>query len=171
MGEGERFAKVKEYSGYAYAGVVKKFFTKLVQPIVPYEVYDRIMRIVGSNPIKEEEEMDFMMDFLGELPPLNRRVILHLLRFLKQEVISRQELNKMSTYNMSVCFFPCIFKSKVISEIDLLNSGKFVAILKVFFTRLDAISKEVQEMAKKSKETPETSSGLNTLKDFRMSMA
>lgn len=44
--------KVKEYSGYAYAGVVKKFFTKLVNPIVPYEIYDKIMMIVASNPIK-----------------------------------------------------------------------------------------------------------------------
>ena len=36
MGEGDTFVKVKDYSGYAFAGVVKKFFTKLLNPIVPY---------------------------------------------------------------------------------------------------------------------------------------
>lgn len=170
MGEGEGFLKAKEYSGYAFAGVVKKFFTKLLSPIVPYEVYDRVMMIVSSSPIKEEEEMAFMMDFLAELPALNRNIILHLFLFLKTHVISRQDANKMTMYNMSVCFFPCIFKSKTISEIDLLNSAKFVAILKIFFNRLEDILKEAT-LSKKNKDTPETASGYNTLKDFRMSMA
>ena len=48
------------------------------------------MMIIGSNPIKEEEEMDFILDFIGDLPDLNRRIIMHLLIFLKEEVISRQ---------------------------------------------------------------------------------
>lgn len=68
MGEGQSFQKVLDYTGYSYAGVVKKFFTKLINPIVPYEIYDRIMMIISSNPIKEEEEMDFMLDFIGDLP-------------------------------------------------------------------------------------------------------
>lgn len=50
---------------------------------MPYEVYDRIMTIISSNPIKEEEEMGFMLDFIGELPELNRKVIVHLLVFLR----------------------------------------------------------------------------------------
>jgi hypothetical protein len=31
---------IHEYSGYAIAGVVKKFFTKLTVPIIPYEIYN-----------------------------------------------------------------------------------------------------------------------------------
>jgi len=115
--------------------------------------------------------MDFMLDFIGDLPDLNRTIIMHLLIFLKEEVISRQQLNKMSNYNMAVCFFPCIFKSRTISEIDLINSGKFVGILKIFFTRFEEIVKEVKNMSTKNNHTPSTSSGINTLKDFRMSMA
>jgi hypothetical protein len=72
---------------------------------------------------------------------------------------------------MAVCFFPCIFKSRTISEIDLINSGKFVGILKIFFTRFEEIVKEVKNMSTKNKHTPSTASGMNTLKDFRMSMA
>ena len=50
-------------------------------------------------------------------------------------------MNKMTNYNMAVCFFPCIFKSKTISQIDLIYSGKFVNLLKVFFDKFDEIIK------------------------------
>ena len=33
-----------EYSGYAIAGVAKKFFTKLTVPIISYEIYAEIMQ-------------------------------------------------------------------------------------------------------------------------------
>lgn len=33
-------SKIDERSGYAIAGVVKKFFTKLLVPIIPYEIYN-----------------------------------------------------------------------------------------------------------------------------------
>jgi hypothetical protein len=37
--------------GYVIAGVIKKMFTSLLEPIFPYEVYDRIMAInsVGAD--------------------------------------------------------------------------------------------------------------------------
>lgn len=44
--------ETKHYSGYAVAGVIKKFFTKLDKPIVPYAVYNWIM---GLKAIGEEE--------------------------------------------------------------------------------------------------------------------
>jgi len=31
---------IDEHSGYAIAGVVKKFFTKLTVPIISYEIYN-----------------------------------------------------------------------------------------------------------------------------------
>lgn len=36
---------IDEHSGYAVAGVVKKFFTKLSTPIIPYDVYNEIMKV------------------------------------------------------------------------------------------------------------------------------
>jgi hypothetical protein len=35
---------IDEYSGYAIAGVAKKFFTKLTVPIISYEIYNEIMQ-------------------------------------------------------------------------------------------------------------------------------
>lgn len=34
---------IDEHSGYAVAGVVKKFFTKLKVPIISYGIYNEIM--------------------------------------------------------------------------------------------------------------------------------
>lgn len=34
---------IDDHSGYAIAGVVKKFFTKLKVPIISYEIYNEIM--------------------------------------------------------------------------------------------------------------------------------
>lgn len=42
----------EKYSGYAIAGVIKKFFTKLHKPIVPVAVYNWIM---GLKSIAEDE--------------------------------------------------------------------------------------------------------------------
>lgn len=92
-----------------------------------------------------------MVDFLNELPPLNKKVILYLMSFLKLEVISRQDKNKMNHYNMSVCFCPCIFRSETPTLADLLNSGKFAGILNIFFNRFEEVI-GITERSSKDKE-------------------
>jgi hypothetical protein len=36
--------------GYVVAGVIKKIFTNLTEPIIPYVIYDKIMNIHGIPP-------------------------------------------------------------------------------------------------------------------------
>lgn len=59
--------------------------------------------------------------------------------FLKEDVISKQDKNKMNNYNMSVCFCPCIFRSMNPTLADLLNSGKFAGILNIYFNRFNEV--------------------------------
>jgi hypothetical protein len=66
-------------------------------------------------------------------------VLLYLIVFLKEEVISREEKNKMNNYNMSVCFCPCIFRAKQASLQDLMNSGKYAKIIDILFSRFEEI--------------------------------
>jgi hypothetical protein len=47
--------KLADYSGYAVAGVVKKFFTKLLTPIVPYALYSKLLSILSETQVKAEE--------------------------------------------------------------------------------------------------------------------
>ena len=55
MGDTDDFKQLEEYTGYSLAGVVKKFFTKLTQPIVPYQVYNRIMGVVSTSTVSPDE--------------------------------------------------------------------------------------------------------------------
>ena len=52
MKDEDSFKNIEEYTGYSIAGVIKKFFTKLTLPIVPYAVYDRIMGVVSVKAIE-----------------------------------------------------------------------------------------------------------------------
>lgn len=81
----------------------------------------------------------FAQTFLDSLPKLNKKIILHLLLFLKENVISKQELNKMNNYNMSVCFCPCIFRAETPSLQDLLYAGKFAGVINLMLTRFEEI--------------------------------
>lgn len=47
------------------AGVIKKIFTNLVEPIFPYAVYDKIMAI---NTVSPDQELDFVKGLLKMLP-------------------------------------------------------------------------------------------------------
>jgi hypothetical protein len=99
---------------------------------------------------------------------MNRKVTLYLLGFLKREVISRQEKNKMNNYNMSVCFCPCIFRSETPTLADLLNSGKFASILNLIFTHFEEVTGA--ERGSKDKEKGEWP-GVDLLKAYRISTA
>lgn len=65
LGPGEELKNLDEYSGYAVAGVVKKFFTKLEHPIVPYSLYIKLLNILSETQVKPEEEVSFILDFLS----------------------------------------------------------------------------------------------------------
>jgi hypothetical protein len=103
---------------------------------------------------------------------LNKKVTLYLLSFLKLDVISRQEKNKMNNYNMSVCFCPCVFRSETATLADLLNSGKFAGILNIFFNRYEEIM-GMQERSSKDKEKLENTTKPTTKawQAYRISMA
>lgn len=87
MGSVMPLKNIDEYSGYAIAGVAKKFFTKLIVPIISYEIYNEIMQ---TKEIQEGKEPEFVRFMLMKLPPLNKRVLIHLILFLKEQVIARK---------------------------------------------------------------------------------
>lgn len=65
LSDGEELQKLADYSGFAIAGVVKKFFTKLIAPVVPYGVYTSILGMLTQGSVKPEEEVAFVLDFLN----------------------------------------------------------------------------------------------------------
>lgn len=122
--------------GYVIAGVVKKMFTNLIEPIFPYAVYERIMSI---NSVAPDQELDFVKGLLKMLPELNYGVILFMCTFLKEKVIRREALNKMSNYNCAVVFAPCFMRPQNYEISDLMCSGKLVKVLLIIFTRFEEV--------------------------------
>lgn len=55
LGAGEQLKKLADYSGYAVAGVVKKFFTKLTKPLVPFSLYTKLLAILSETVVKPQE--------------------------------------------------------------------------------------------------------------------
>jgi hypothetical protein len=50
----ELFSKNEKYletvtDGYVVAGIIKKIFTNLTEPIIPYALYDKIMKLLCAN--------------------------------------------------------------------------------------------------------------------------
>lgn len=52
LSPGDQLKNIEEYSGYAIAGVVKKFFTKLTNPIVPFVLYNKLLSILQETAVK-----------------------------------------------------------------------------------------------------------------------
>ena len=52
LGADESLKNLANYSGYAVAGVVKKFFTKMLEPIVPYALYSKLLNILADTVVR-----------------------------------------------------------------------------------------------------------------------
>jgi hypothetical protein len=65
LNAGDQLKNIANYSGFAIAGVVKKFFTKLTTPVVPYIVYNSILALLGQCSIRPEDELSFVLDFIN----------------------------------------------------------------------------------------------------------
>ncbi len=133
-----------DITGYSLAAVIKKFFTKLLTPIFPYDLYNKILE---TTSISSELEVVYLKDLISQLPPLNRKTLIYLTSFIKYEVITLMEENKMNNYNMSVVFCPCFFRSKQPSVQDLMNSGKFAGVLNILFNKYDDIISKEEAMS------------------------
>jgi hypothetical protein len=93
-----------------------------------------------------------------------------MIAFLKKEVTVRNDKNKMNEYNTSVCFFPCFFRSQSETLADLMNSGKFVGVLNVYFKRYEEVM-SMQERSSSGSEGEKAKKPVANFKHFRISMA
>ena len=73
------------------------------------------------------------------MPKIHREVLTYMISFLKRGIILHQEHNKMSAYNLAVVFGPCFFRPKIYRLEDLMSSGKFSFLVKLFLENLEDI--------------------------------
>ena len=58
-----------------------------------------------------------------------------MISFMKEQVIKRQAITKMTEYNCAVVFAPCFSRPKNPDFADLIGTGKVVKFLTILFSK------------------------------------
>lgn len=121
-------------------GCMKKILNNLRLPLFNYDIYNRVIAFSGGD------EIEFVRKILQDMDYINHKVFILLMMFMIEFVISQQQYNKMTAYNMSVVFGPCFFRPKEYDLKDLIYSGKFAKVLVTCFEH----SKELLDPAEQA---------------------
>ena len=80
------------------------------------------------------------------MPELNKNVLFFLLKFF-EKVIDHKDKNKMNSYNLAVCFSPCLLKPANYGLDDLLtNTAIMVTALKLIIEKNQEIFEEQKKI-------------------------
>lgn len=105
------------------ANLIKKFFSNLKEPIIPFQTYDKLIHDQGVANKKE-----FVKQFICSLPSLNFLTLMFVSDFLKKDVIPVERETKMTAHNIAICFSPAFMRSEKPSFADIANATKAVNI-------------------------------------------
>ncbi|MCJ1379403.1 hypothetical protein MMC17_002504 [Xylographa soralifera] len=107
-------------------GLIKLWYAELQEPIFPQASYPFLRRIVENSP--ESFQISTITDLVGEasdwspLSRLSRQILtMHLLPFLDR-IAAHQDWNKMTPYNLAVCFAPALLRGlDVLEDTNIIN--------------------------------------------------
>jgi hypothetical protein len=57
------------------------------------------------------DKKEYVKNQILTLSELNYRCLMFLLQFLRDDVISKAALNKMTAQNIAICFAPCLLRA------------------------------------------------------------
>lgn len=121
----------------AKIGCLKKIFNNLYVPLFAYDIYESI---AGYRPTgREEDDIEFAYKCVNRMDELNQRVLVFLIGFLRQGIVSFKDKNKMSAYNLAVVFGPCLFRPMEYKLQDYMNSGKCSKIILLLLDHFERI--------------------------------
>lgn len=110
-----RVEEIDQKDGYGVhlaAGLIKAWYRDLREPVIPHTAYDELQSLFGdpNTGINAKLLVDLIsLDSKWSCLPVNSRLILtrHLLPLLSL-VANEQESNKMTPFNLAVCFAPTL---------------------------------------------------------------
>ena len=111
------------------AGCLKKIFNNLNSPLFSYEIYEQIISYRSDGQLPND--IKFLQACISSMNKTNQSVLFYVTAFLIKGIITYQQENKMSAYNLAVVFGPCFFRPKQYSLQDLMSSGKFSFMIKL----------------------------------------
>lgn len=112
------------------ASLIKKFFYNLKEPVIPFPAFHELMKGAGN-------QLEPLKQVLLGIPRLNFITLMYLLDFLKRDVVSQAEHNKMDIKNVAICFSPTLMKAEKPSEADIVYAAKGVSLTNLMITHID----------------------------------
>lgn len=106
------------YDVHTAAGIIKKWYKELREPIFPEMCYAALERFYGNpqnkaeGPLKAQQLINILSDNDNWSPiskTAKKILTTHLLPLLSR-VSDFQEWNQMTAYNLAVCFSPCLLR-------------------------------------------------------------
>jgi hypothetical protein len=82
--------------------------------------------------------LEEVIALVRDLPALNRSTLIYLSRFFKR-VNEFADKNKMNQYNLAVIVSPNLFRSKELSNMDLINQGNLADVFTVLMNNTEYI--------------------------------
>ena len=99
-----------QYPVVDVASLVKSFFRDLPECLLSFALYANFIQAVKLET--EKSQIDSVLNLCLQLPDPNLHVLIYLMNFLNN-VTAHESSNKMSSYNLAVCFAPNIIYAKV----------------------------------------------------------
>jgi predicted Fe-Mo cluster-binding NifX family protein len=118
-----RDPNLEEYDPFVVAGLLKRYFTLLPDPITSYELYDKFIAAqMQKNKLLRPKAMKLLID---QLPKCNQYVLYFIIQHLVN-VAKHNAENKMGISNLAIVFGPTLFRSHDESPVRLLSDVAFL---------------------------------------------
>lgn len=93
------------------ANFIKRFFDRLPIPLFPFDLYKHLVQQTAPTTAQ-------VLVLVGTLPVVNQQCLAFLITLLKR-VESLKQMNKMTSYNLSVILGPSLIRPQVFTPADV----------------------------------------------------
>ena len=98
---------------HAVSSTLKQYFRRLPNPLITYEVYDKLLETNSIFPF--DSKIEAMSRALMDLPRVHREVLEFLVFHLKR-VVAHERENLMTSMNVAVVFAPTIMRPESLTR-------------------------------------------------------
>lgn len=119
---------------YIKIDLIKRFLANLKVPLIPFKQFHQLMHDQGAS-----DKKILVKQVVETLPELNFITLIFLLQFLKEDVITNVNFNKMTAQNIAICFAPCLMRAEKASAADLIYASKCAIVSRILIDNFDFI--------------------------------
>ncbi|XP_071853584.1 rho GTPase-activating protein 5-like isoform X4 [Apostichopus japonicus] len=122
------------YTINATASAIKQFFTRLPEPILPYDVQHEL--IERYSQIDTDTFCDELYSAIHSITPQRLSILKYMMLHLER-IMQQSEQNKMTSDNISTCWWPSMLHPRSQSFDDLAIEAQLANIFRLLIERTD----------------------------------